>query len=351
MELLELLREGNVVELSKRESNVSSGSFLSELDEISLMAAIDHRYQWWRQVADSFAKSFPQEIAGNVCLMWDLWLPLATRIEAIFREKNRPVVFGIFGLQGTGKTTLTAVLKFLLKANSINAMGFSIDDIYKTHADRKELQKSQPNLIYRGPPGTHDIDLGLLVLREIKTRISTSENPQERPIAIPRFDKSLHGGSGDRIQPEFIHGVDVVLFEGWFVGLQPIPEECFERPNLPPPLVTDADRDFARQCNRELANYLPLWQEIDKLWVILPEDYTDSKFWRAEAEAKTISLGKPGMDDDRISAFVDYFWRSLHPELFIPPLLATPNAVDSIVHIDRDRQLKMVRVSHSIAAK
>ncbi|MFM7614146.1 MAG: ATP-binding cassette domain-containing protein, partial [Synechococcales cyanobacterium] len=41
-------------------------------------------------------------------------------------------------------------------------------------------------------------------------------------MTVPRFDKSALCGMGDRTTPEIIDQVDIVLFEGWFVGVLPI---------------------------------------------------------------------------------------------------------------------------------
>lgn len=264
-------------------------------------------------------------------VLWNLWLPLAIQLAELRHSLGRPVIQGVLGGQGTGKTTLATVLTHLLTHMGYRVCGFSIDDIYKTHHDRQQLMATDPRLHWRGPPGTHDVELGLQVLRQIK------QAEQSSPIAIPRFDKSLHNGSGDRIAPEYIEGADIVLFEGWFVGARPIDPATFD--TAPPPINTDADRQFARDINTRLVEYIPLWEELDGLMVLHPTDYHLSQQWRQQAEDKMKATGKPGMSDKEIRAFVEYFWRSLHPELFITPLLHQPNYVDLIVQINPDRSI------------
>lgn len=89
--------------------------------------------------------------------------------------------------------------------------------------------------------------------------------------------------------------------------------------------------------NRRLADYLPLWDRLDRLMVICPEDYRLSKQWRLQAEHQMIAQGNPGMIDAVIDEFVDYFWRALHPELFIIPLKHDPQHTDLVIEIRRDR--------------
>lgn len=49
-----------------------------------------------------------------------------------------------------------------------------------------------------------------------------------------------------------------------------------------------------------------------------------------------IATGKPGMSESEVKEFVNYFWRSLHPELFITPLTQNPELTDLVVEISPD---------------
>lgn len=119
------------------------------------------------------------------------------------------------------------------------------------------------------------------------------------------------------------------------MGVPPIHPDVFN--HAPEPIITDADREFARDMNRQLRDYLPLWEKLDSLIVLYPIDYRCSLEWRKQAERQMIAAGKAGMSDTEIEEFVNYFWRSLHPELFIKPLIASPTAVDLVIEIHRDR--------------
>jgi D-glycerate 3-kinase len=233
--------------------------------------------------------------------LWRLWLPLALRLAS--QQRQRPLVQGILGGQGTGKTTLGFVLTVILKHLGYQTLSFSLDDLYKTYAERLHLRKQDPRLIWRGPPGTHDVDLGLHTLDQLRSPVAGS------PISIPRFDKSLHNGAGDRTHPDYAADIDIVLFEGWFVGAKPIDPIAFE--TAPEPITTDADRAFAGDTNTRLHAYLPLWQRLDGLTVLYPVDYRFSKQWRRQAEQEMRAAGKPGMTDIEIDAFVNYFWKAL----------------------------------------
>ncbi len=261
-------------------------------------------------------------------LMWNLWLPMAVNLAELRQKLGRTPIQGILGGQGTGKSFLASILRLLLDHLDYKTVNFSLDDIYKTHTERFALQKIDPRLIWRGPPGTHDIYLGLQVLE------NCLQQDSGEPILIPRFDKSAHNGAGDRGKPEAIERADVVLFEGWFVGVRPIAEAILDHPL--PPIISKKDIRFAKDNNERLKAYVPLWEKLDSLLVLYPVDYRFSKKWRQEAEQKMIASGKAGMSEQEIENFVDYFWRALHPELFINPLIERSDLVDLVIEIEQN---------------
>lgn len=288
-------------------------------------------------VCNSAGLTDKQKIAENLT---ELWLPLALELATATQGLNRTLIPGILGGQGMGKSTLCIILKFILGSLGLSVGTLSLDDLYLTYIERQELKLQDPRLTWRGPPGTHDIGLGMEVIEQC-LQSGAQSNLQNNPninsntntkISIPRFDKSACDGSGDRTTPEAIFKPDILFFEGWFVGAQPIAEKYFDNP--PAPIITAEDKQFALDSNQRLKSYLPLWDKLDLLIVLYPEDYRLSKQWRKDAEHKMIARGLPGMSDDEIDRFVEYFWKSLHPELFIKPLTSS---ADWVVEIKRDR--------------
>ena len=261
--------------------------------------------------------------------LWNLWLPLAMQLASYRKVQSKPLIQGILGGQGTGKTTLAAILTLILSQLGYRTLSLSLDDLYKTYSDRLALREQDPRLVWRGPPGTHDIQLGLTVLDCLR-----QPNSLLIPIQVPRFDKSAWGGAGDRRAPEIVQGVDIVLFEGWFVGVRPINPSAFD--TAPPPIVTATDREFARDMNALLSDYLPLWERLDRLILLYPDDYRRSLEWRRQAEHQMIAAQNKGMTDAQINQFVEYFWRALHPDLFIKPLVNHPTCVDLVIEINLD---------------
>lgn len=266
--------------------------------------------------------------------LWRLWLPLAQQLNSQQKALGKPFVQGILGGQGTGKTTLTRVLQLILAQLGHQTVSLSIDDLYLTYAQRQQLQQQDPRLIWRGPPGTHDVELGIQTLAQLKNA------PPGSHVSVPQFDKSLFGGQGDRTTPLSQLAPTIILFEGWLVGTRPIADTRFitEPSDFPAPIVTPSDRQFARDSNHRLQPYLLLWRFLDSLIVMCPQDYRLSQQWRQQAERSMKAQGKPGLSELEIAEFVTYFWKALHPELFITPLTRSPTT-DLVIEIKADHTL------------
>lgn len=298
---------------------------------------IKSRLDLW-QKSYSLVNQYCEQL-GLTCLdimslLWKFWLPLAIYLKEEKSKQKSTLIQGILGGQGTGKTTLSHILCLILKQLDYQTITISIDDFYKTYEERQKLKKIDPRFIWRGPPGTHDIDLAINVLNQLK-------NPNNsNSILIPRFDKSLWNGQGDRIEPETINHPDIVLFEGWFLGVRPIDNSQFN--DAPLPIKTEEDRQFAKDINEQLKAYLPLWEKLDRLMILYPQDYHLSQQWRKQAEEKMKSSGKTGMSDQEVEDFVNYFWKALHPQLFITPLAKNPHLVDLVITIDKNHRPQQI---------
>ena len=128
-----------------------------------------------------------------------LYLPVLFFCAALARSSSRrPLLVGVQAPQGAGKTTLVTHLLALLPSLGLRSTGVSIDDFYLTRAEQLRLAAAHPGnpyLEHRGYPGTHDIGLGERTLAALQG----AQGPQGPwVVRVPVYDKSLHGGRGDR---------------------------------------------------------------------------------------------------------------------------------------------------------
>ena len=153
------------------------------------------------------------------------FLPLAKVITKKITQSSTPVVIGISGAQGTGKTTLSYLLGQLLTKQQFKIAQFSLDDFYLTKNERKLLASQEhPLLCTRGVPGTHDTGM---LLTKLHGLLHQKENQN---IKIPKFNKAdderaLEGNWSTVKGP-----VDAIFMDGWFVGATPLDPKMLEDP-------------------------------------------------------------------------------------------------------------------------
>jgi D-glycerate 3-kinase len=211
-------------------------------------------------------------------------------------------VFGITGLQGTGKSTLSAQVAALAASRGLRAVVLSIDDLYLDQPQRQRLGREvHPLLATRGAPGSHDIALGLATFAALR----------EGRGVLPAFDKI-----SDRRLPERewgrIEGVpDLVLFEGWFHKVPPQADDALAAPINALERDEDPDGRWRRFCNAALAGYAPLWDEIGALLFLQGPGFEQVPDWRGEQE-RTLAAANPGrrtMSQAEVERFVLFFER------------------------------------------
>ena len=144
----------------------------------------------------------------------DYFNAYAHRLAQLAEAGSRPIIVGLNGAQGSGKSTLSQYLSQMMPMQlGVDCHILSIDDFYLSKAKRKKLASSvHPLLAIRGVPGTHDVPWLLDALAEFI-------EPSVQSVTLPIFDKL----KDDRTRK--VHKIQksakptVVLFEGWCVGV------------------------------------------------------------------------------------------------------------------------------------
>ena len=211
--------------------------------------------------------------------------------------------YAIAGLQGTGKSTLSAQMVELAATHGRKLVALSIDDFYLGHDARQRLGRDiHPLCATRGVPGTHDVALACEVLDALRTGT---------PVALPRFDK-IADDRLPRAQWPVAERADLVILEGWFLDVPAqSPAELVEPINA---LERDEDRDgtWRRWSNASLASdYPPLWSRLDRLLFLQGPGFDIVPQWRWQQE-QTLQAQHPGrqaMAHAQVLRFVQFFER------------------------------------------
>lgn len=192
-------------------------------------------------------------------------------------------VFGVCGSQGSGKSTVSRWLTAQLHEHGLRAWVLSIDDLYLPRAARAELaHTTHPLLQTRGVPGTHDVELGHALL---DAALASSEG---QSFEAPTFEKARDDRAAT---PVTISGrVDVVLFEGWCVGVPPQPAAALDDAVNALERDRDPDQRWRRYVNTQLAEpYARLFQRLDAQIFLAAPSFETVYDWRWQQEQETIA--------------------------------------------------------------
>ncbi len=279
------------------------------------------------------------------------YYPLAENIFNAFELHKahtfQPLMLGVQGVQGCGKSTCSEFLKLILAQRyGLSSVVISIDDFYLTRDARQELARSvHPLFATRGVPGTHDLPLAE------KTLLGLLQQTPMQTVEIPRFDKSNDDRCSEDDWDVNRQPVDVIIFEGWCVGLPPIAMNGLAKPinELEKDLDSNAEwRTYlAEMLNTE---YQQLFSLLDHLLIIQAPSFECVKNWRLLQEQKLHDRLRANgvehqasnlMSEAEIMQFIQHYERlSQHA------LQSLPKIADWVMHLDE--QHHVVKVSNLV---
>ena len=236
-----------------------------------------------------------------------------------------PVV-GVGGCQASGKSTLVRVV-----AEEIGAARFSLDDVYRTRAEREAMARDlHPLFITRGPPGTHDLDLADGVIDALMT---ARDGYQTR---VPAFDKLGDDRLPPRQWPVFAGRPSAILVEGWCMGCTP--ESDVEL--VTPVNALEADEDahgvWRRRVNAELAGrYRAFFGRFARRLYLAAPEFDIVLPWRCEQEAGLLGVAPADLPLERRESLARFI---AHYERLTRHMLAGGVKADMVARLGPDRE-------------
>jgi D-glycerate 3-kinase len=238
------------------------------------------------------------------------------------QHPERPVLVGVAGAQGSGKTTACQLLQ---AANRPRFANFSIDDVYLDTQQRAELAaRTHPLFVTRGPPGTHDIALARETIAALMHATPESET------RIPRFDKIADKMKPRPEWPVFKGRPEAILIDAWCLGALPVEPS--------PPLNAVEEEDTNGQW-REIQNdhlrttYADWFAEFDALIYLQAPNWDVVRRWRGEQEVTL--RGRPLTNAEE--AWIDRFIQ--HYERITRSMIVGNRIADVVVKVDADRSV------------
>ena len=250
---------------------------------------------------------FGKPIVDKIGKLNKFYLPLSEWIYSIYSKDFKTKIIGLSGGQGAGKSTITGILKLILKKKyGLNLCVFSIDDFYKTKNERLKMSKKKHQLfITRGVPGTHDIKLLNHTIRKLKQK-------KFRTVLIPKFDKS----KDDRLRKNKWQKIkikpDIIIFEGWCVGTTHQNNIELKRPLNWIEKKYDENLKWRKMVNNLIKKrYKTLFNKIDKLvYLRVPHfNYIIKWRWLQEQKMKLTTKSKKTMSKTQVKEFIMFYER------------------------------------------
>ena len=266
----------------------------------------------------------------------NFYLPICNKIYNEYIISKKTKIIGLTGGQGTGKSTISRVLKIILKEGfNLETVIFSIDDFYKTRKERKIMAKKiSPLFLTRGVPGTHDAKMLFNCIKNLKKN-------RFKKMTVPKFDKS----KDDRIPKskwlEVKKKPNIVIFEGWCVGVTSQKEKDLVIPINKLEKQKDEKRIWRQTVNKELQkNYQKIFNLIDKLIFLKVPSFKYVYKWRLlqEKKLRTKSRGNKTMSNEQVKNFIMYYERLTKNMLKI-----LPKKANTVISIDESHRLKSIK--------
>ena len=197
-------------------------------------------------------------------------------------NKKKPLIIGVAGGQGTGKTTITSILSLILRTYfKLNVFKVSIDDFYKTRNERRILSLTEhPLLITRGVPGTHDHKIISNFFKKVKKK-------NFKNIKLPKFDKSIDDSCKKKLWYKLKFRPDVVILEGWCVGAKAQNHTKLKKPINSLERVKDPNLIWRKYVNTQLkTNYKKLFNHLDEIIYLKSSSFKLLQKWRIKQEKR-----------------------------------------------------------------
>ena len=260
--------------------------------------------------------------------IWGLALPLLSQAYSFNNNYSERKIIGVSALPGTGKTTLGKWLESISLKLNFKISVISIDDFYLPSEEMELAIKNNPWNVSRGFPGTHSIYLMKDKLQQWKIN---------GKLNVPVFDKSLRNGLGDRAYWSQ-SSPDVLIIEGWFLGVKPFSNNLDNSENFLPPL-SPQESSYRMTIQKNLDKYLDIWDLLDQIWHLKPVKFEYMNLWKSIQEKKMLLKRGSALQDKKLINFL----RMLN--VCIPHKSFDEINSDVLLMINQERKLINVRLN------
>ena len=288
-------------------------------------SSLDEWFMFWHLKKEILSIDAFWDKNVNDDWIWGLALPLLSQAYKLNIESNDRKIIGISALPGTGKTTLGKWLESISLKLKFKISVISIDDFYLPSEEMALAIRNNPWNVSRGFPGSHSIDL-------MKEKLLRWKNDGQ--LNVPVFDKSLRKGLGDRSHWKE-ETPDLLIIEGWFLGVKPLSIGSDSSENFSPPL-SPYESSYRDNIQNNLNNYLDIWKMIDEIWHLKPLKFEYMNEWKSHQEKSMFVKSGSSLKNNKLTDFIRMLNVSIPHKSF--DLISS----DVLLLINQDRKLTNV---------
>ena len=263
--------------------------------------------------------------------IWSFYLPLLYDIKNYLELQTRPLIIGISGLPGSGKSTFGRNLEKLASQMKIPLKVISLDDFYLPSPQLDLAMEGNPWDVPRGLPGSHSMS-------EIFESIDKFMNTGI--VSAPQFDKSLRNGLGDRcgwIEKKS----KVLIIEGWFLGCRPVTHNLKNLIRIDKnliPTLTKKEIDYRFYIQETLLGYLPVWDSLTRIWHLKAESVLVAESWKVEQEEALKQEYGSSLQGEKLTSFLRMIKTSI-PQESLQGIKS-----DIVLSLNKNRQINSIKI-------
>ena len=251
-------------------------------------------------------------------------------------DKKKPYFVGLAGGQGTGKTTISSLIRIILtKYFKLNVFRISIDDFYKTRKERINLSKRvHPMLLTRGVPGTHDINMMLNFFKKSKIK-------KFKRLKLPTFNKAIDDRFNKKKWYDLKNKPDVIIFEGWCVGAKSEGRNSLKKSINSMERIKDHKGIWRKYVNQQLkSKYKNLYSQLNCLIFLKAKNFSLLQKWRLKQERK-LGLKSKNKIKSRVMNKEDVLnFMQTYQRITQNMFRNTPNYASIIFNLSSNHQIK-----------
>jgi len=130
-----------------------------------------------------------------------------------------------------------------------------------------------------------------------------------------------------------------LILEGWFLGVNQISTQWISKEKVKPSLCKK-EIEYRSKIQKNLNDYLKIWELIEKIWQIKPKNFSYIDLWKSDQENEMLKIKGNALVGSQLTNFLRMLNCSIPQESF--------NEINSKYLITLNKNRELISVSLNI---